>query len=246
MSEEMTKIGYKWLKKWLFPDFSNKITWAVLTAGTSFLLVPAPVKLFILNWLVDIFNVNSGLPLELPDIEASTDYTIGIILVVLALGHNLGYKYFSLRKEQFEYAVSKELKLSDYKLLESFLTKLPSTCNSLVLLKDHDFGNSFYRSHLKELEEFVRDWHASEYQFQDEAIDESRQTLIKLSNEFLYKLGSCMSPRGTSGLYSVVPQQFAGAVRPQWLSDEIKVLNDKATELYQVHQKFIILAKKQL
>lgn len=201
MSEQMREIWYKWLKKWLFPDFSNKITWAVLSAGISFLLVPAPVKLFILNWFVDIFNANSGLPFELPDMEASTDYTVGIILIVLTLGHNLGYKYFSLQKEQFEYTVSKELKLSDYKLLESFLAQLPSTCNSLVLLNSHDFGNPFHRSNLDELEQFVRNWHASEYQFQDKSIDESRVTLIKRSNEFLIKLSSCISPRGTAGMY---------------------------------------------
>jgi hypothetical protein len=246
MSDEIRSFWYKLLHKWFFPDFSNKITWLVLTLGTSFLLVPAAVKLFIVNWLIDAFNLNSGLPLEFPELEASNNYTVGIILVVLALFHNLGYKYFSFRKEAFEYQVSKELKLSDYKLLESFLDVVPSGCNSMILLKNHDFGNSFYCSHLDQIESFINNWHASEFYFQDEKIDEQRASFLKRSNKFFFKLSSCISPVGTSSLYRVIPQQYVGMPRPAWLSEEIKLLNEMATQLYKAHQDFITLAKSRL
>jgi hypothetical protein len=246
MSNEMRKLWYKLLDKWFFPDFFNKITWLVLTVGISFLLVSKPVVLFTINWLIDVLNLNLGLPFELPDIEASNDYTVGILLVLLALLHNLGYKYFSFRKEAFEHQISKERKTSDYKLFETFLGEISSECNSLVLLKDHDFGAPFFKIHLDQIECFTRRWHASEFFFQDEVIDEHRASLLKSSKEFLNKLASSISPVGTSDIYRVVPVQFVGKQFPEWVQNEIKSLNDMATKLYQEHQEFITLAKGRL
>ncbi|WP_191603426.1 hypothetical protein [Marinomonas algicola] len=245
--EEVKSFIIKLGNKWFFPDFSNKITWYVVTLGAGFILVPEPIKLFFLNWLIDIFNLNSGVPLELPDLEASTDYTVGIVLIVLALAHNLGHKYFSLEKDKFDHAVSQELKHSDLKLLEKFLLEFPSDCSSAILLKDHDFGNSFNRDYLKNIDDFTYRWNGAEYKFMNKDIDEKRAVFHSLCKSFLVKIAEYTSPVGASNFSSVVPDHLRGEWDfPDWVKSQITELNEMATEVYRTHQEFILYAKNEI
>ena len=172
--EEVKTFIIRLGEKWFFPDFTNKLTWYVVTLGAGFILVPQPVKLFVINWLVKTFNVNSGLAVTLPDMEASTDYATGVILVFMALAHNIGYKYFGLRKLIFGHKVRQEQRIGDYKLLEKFLIEFPSNCASAILLKEHNLGDSFDRWKLKQLDDFYYQWNGAEYHFIDPEIDSKK------------------------------------------------------------------------
>jgi len=44
------------LKKWIFPDFSNKLTWFIAGIGASVVLTPGPFKQLFYNFLVDTFK----------------------------------------------------------------------------------------------------------------------------------------------------------------------------------------------
>jgi hypothetical protein len=245
--EEVKSFIIKLGNKWFFPHFSNKITWYVVTLGAGFMLVPAPIKLFFLNWLIDLFNLNSGIPLELPELEASTDYTVGLVLVVLALIHNLGYKYFSLEKDKFYHTVSQELKHSDFKLLEKFLQEFPSDCSSVILLKDHDFGNLFNRDYLKNIDDFYNRWNGAEYRFMNNDIDEKRFGFHCLCQSFLLKIAEYTSPVDSSSFSSVVPDHLRGEWDiPDWVQSQVTELNDLATEVYKKHQEFILYAKNEM
>lgn len=218
-----------------------------MTLGAGFILIPEPIKLFFLNWLIDLFNLNSGIPLELPELEASTDYTVGLVLVVLALIHNLGYKYFSLEKDKFDHIVSQELKHSDFKLLEKFLQEFPSDCPSVILLKDHDFGNSFNRDYLKNIDDFYNRWNSAEYRFMNNAIDEKRFGFHSLCQSFLLKIAEYTSQVGASSFSSVVPDHLRGEWDiPDWVQSQVTELNDLATEVYKKHQDFILYAKNEM
>jgi hypothetical protein len=176
--EEVKTFIIRLGEKWFFPDFTNKLTWYVVTLGSGFILVPQPVKLFVINWLIKTFNVNSGLAVALPDMEASTDYTTGVILIFMVLAHNIGYKYFGLRKLIFEHKVRQEQRIGDYKLLQKFMIEFPSNCASAILLKDHNFGDSFDREELKQLNDFYYQWNGAEYRFIDPEIDSKRKALL--------------------------------------------------------------------
>ncbi len=243
--EEIKAFIIRLGEKWFFPDFTNKLTWYVVTLGAGFILVPQPVKLFFINWLIEVFNVNSGLKLTLPEMEASTDYTTGIILVFIALAHNIGYKYFELKKEIFNHKVLQDRRISDYKLLELFLGEFPSNCASAILLKEHDFSNSFDRDKLQNIEGFYYQWNGAEYHFIDSEIDQKRQDFFEGCKQFLLKVAEYTTPVGASNFSSVIPDHFRADdwKRPDWVTTQIKELNDLATNLFKEHQEFIAFAK---
>ncbi|MBT7973079.1 MAG: hypothetical protein HN687_02875, partial [Candidatus Marinimicrobia bacterium] len=228
-------------EKWLFPDFTNKLTWYVVTLGAGFILIPQPIKLFFINWMIEIFNVNSGLKLTLPEMEASTDYTTGIILVFMALAHNIGYKYFELKKEIFNHKALQDRRISDYKLLESFLVQFPSNCSSAILLKEHDFGNSFDRDGLQDIDAFYYQWNGAEYHFIDPEIDQKRQHLHEGCKKFLLKVAEYTVPVGASNFSSVIPDHLRADDwnLPEWVTTQIKELNELATSLFNEHQELI-------
>jgi len=240
----IVKLG----EKWFFPDFTNKLTWYVVTLGTGFILVPQPIKLFFINWLIEVFNVNSGLKLTLPEMEASTDYTTGIILVFMALAHNIGYKYYELKKEIFNHKALQDRRIFDYKLLESFLAELPSNCASVMLLKEHDFGNSFDRDRLQQLEVFYYQWNGAEYHFIDPEIDQKRREFFEGCKKFLLKVAAHTTPVGASNFSSVIPDHLRSDDwnLPEWVTIEIRELNELATDLFKERQEFIAFAKSKI
>lgn len=237
----LIKLG----KKWFFPDFTNKLTWYVATLGAAFILVPQPIKLYVINWVIEILNLNSGLKLTLPDMESSLDYTAGVLLVFLALAHNIGYKYFDLKKQIFEHKVLQDRRISDYKLLETFLSEFSSSSPSAILLKEHDFNHSFDRNSLKQIEHFYNQWNGAEYKFIDEAIEEKREKFFEYCKSFLLKVAEYTAPVGASKLSSVIPDHLRAndLDLPEWVTNQIKELNELATEVYKNHQEFIRFAK---
>lgn len=247
-NEEIKMFIVRLVEKWFFPDFTNKLSWYVVTLGAGFILVPQPVKLFIINWLVKVFNVSSGLMLTLPEMEASTDYSIGVALVFMALAHNIGYKYFGLRKLIFEHKVRQEQRIGDYNLLEKFLIDFPSNCESAILLKEHDFGNSFDRDKLKQLDEFYYRWNGAEYHFIDPEIDTKRKALYEGCKQFLLKVAEYSGPVGRSNFSSVIPDHLRADDwnLPDWVTKRIKELNDITTNLFVQHQEFVTFARARI
>ena len=245
--EEIKYFIKKLGSKWLFPDFSNKITWTVLTFGGGFLLFPAPLKLLFINWGIAIFNLNSGIPLEIPDLEANSDYIIGATLVFLALAYNIGCKYFLLKKEIFEHGISEKLKLSDYKLLEKFISEFQSDSPSVRLLRDHDFENAFNTDTLSEIREFACKWVGAEYRFIDTSIERKREDLIRLCDSFLADVSTHTAPIGNGSFSSAIPENLKGVWnKPSWLTAIIDKLNIDAKTIYDTHQEFILLARNNL
>jgi len=246
--EEIKTFIIRLGEKWFFPDFTNKLTWYVVTLGAGFILIPQPIKLFFINWLIEIFNVNSGIKLTLPEMEASTDYTTGIILVFMALAHNIGYKYFELKKEIFNHKALQDRRISDFKLLESFLVEFPSNCASAILLKEHDFGNSFVRDKLQNINAFYYQWNGAEYHFIHPEIDQKRQNLYRGCEQFLLKVTEYTTPVGTSNYSSVIPDHLRADDwnLPEWVTTHIRELNEVATNLFKEHQEFIAFAKSKI
>jgi hypothetical protein len=243
VKEFIIKVG----SKWFFPDFSNKLTWYVVTLGAGIILLPAPIKLVFLNWLIDLFNTNSGIHLHLPELDSSSDYKTGVLLIILALLHNLGYKYVRLSKEKFECQISKEMKHSDYKLLEKFLVNFPSSSNSIVLLETHDFGSPFNNQYLDDINKFLHIWNGAEYKFMDEEIEEKKDILYNNIKKFISKISSSTTPMSGGDFSSVTPDHLRGTGSlPQWIKTEIKEINDLASNAFKSHQELISFAKNNL
>ncbi|MDP2204287.1 MAG: hypothetical protein Q8K07_19905 [Methylicorpusculum sp.] len=245
---EIKKLIITFLRKWLFPDFTNKVTWAVVTVGCAILVTPTPFKLIFYNWLVDSFNLNSGNHFTLAELTAdSADYVWGGVLVVGALFHNIGYRYFLHAA-----AVAEERKLdrqryADLVLFNEFKSAFPSNSASVRLLEEHDFGNSYPGDSTSHIERFVVDWNNAEHQFLDSAIEKKRQELWACCNNFLNTLASHSGPITASPFFSAIPDMYRGDWDwPDFVSERVKELNTKASECFTCHQEFIALSKNRL
>jgi len=95
----------KWLEKVLFPNFTNKLTWAIAGAGLGIIVTPAPLKVIFYNFLISTFNLNSGLPVTLAEMSSGTaDFFYGIFLVGIAVIFNGFIYWLEFKRSEREYA----------------------------------------------------------------------------------------------------------------------------------------------
>jgi hypothetical protein len=228
-------------QRWLFPDFSNKLTWAVVSVGIGVVVLPQPLKLVFFNWLVELFNLNTGKPFTLAELNTGPDYAIGAFLIAIALLHNLGYKYLQKHQAVLADQTNQRTSAKDEELLATFINEFPSNGTGAKLLRDHDFGNSFARSRLEQIDRFVEKWAGAEFRFINAAIDEKRATLVSACNSFLGKVAMYTAPIGASDFSSAIPEAFRGDDwnMPQHVHDQIREINELATKAYQAHQELI-------
>ncbi|MDR7019581.1 hypothetical protein [Aeromonas salmonicida] len=247
-NEEIKNFILKYGEKWFFPDFTNKLTWYVVTLGAGLIIVPQPVKILVINWFVDLFSLNSGLGVSLPSVETDTDNVVGLFLIFMALVHNIGYKYFWLKKSIFSHRVCQEKRIYDANLLDRFLDCIPSSSRSVRLLKEHDFGNSFNKGDLAELEKFYCNWNGAEYYFTDTEIDLKRGLLYDKCSFFLSKIGEYTIPVRASDFISVISESDRGIDwdLPDYVQGQIDELNRLSTEIYKQHQDFISFSKAKI
>lgn len=235
-------------KKWLFPDFTKKLTWLVVTVGCGILVTPTPLKLIIYNWLVDTIKLNSGTHFTLAELASdSADYAWGVVLVALALAHNIAYRYFNYIVSREDNANLEQRKVADTALFEQFKSEFPSNSASARLLKEHDFSNSYHGEATNQLENFVHRWNNAEHSFLDNAIEIKRSELWKSCNSFLIKLAESTGPIAAGPFFSAIPDIYLGEWdMPDFVTQRVSELNSKATECHIQHQEFVLLCKERL
>ena len=235
-------------KKWLFPDFTNKLTWFVGGAGVTVLLTPTAFKQLFYNWLVDTFNLNAGEHYVLAELQSNTaDYWLGFGMVFLALTHNLGYQVF-IFKSQKTAQIGKQKSIEvDKALFLEFVELLPSDGFDVKLLEEHDFGNSHHGREVKALDTFVHTWNNALKQFLDEELEFKRKQLIDKSKHFIYTLASRSYSIGNGEMFSCIPDAYRGAWnRPPHVEEQIRELNELGTDLFELHEDFVLTARRKL
>lgn len=246
--EEIKEFIVKYGKKWFFPDFSNKITWHVVTLGAGVIIAPTPFKLIFYNWLIDTFNLNSGKHFIFSEISSnSADYWLGFVLIFIALAHNFFSKWITLQESVSVKELAKKSNEADKKLFDKFLEELPSNSASIKLLKEHDFGNSFFGDHTNEIENFVNKWNVSELQFLDSELEEKKMDLWQNCHKFLLKLAESSGPIGNGPRFSVIPDHCRGDWDlPEFVNERVRELNKNATICHNLHQEMVALCKQKL
>ncbi len=88
----------KYIEKFLFPDFSNRLTLLVIALAAAISVTPDPIKIIIYNWIISMIGINDSASLPLPtQVSDNTNYWVGLLLAISALIHNLIYKTITLR-----------------------------------------------------------------------------------------------------------------------------------------------------
>lgn len=247
--KEIKSFVLEYGRKWLFPDFTNKLTWSVAGLGGAVIVTPTPLKLIVYNWLIDSFNLNSGKKFTLAElIPDAADYWVGFALIVAALLHNVLYRYFVYKEKLASVAVaSKRGSAHDRKLFDKFLEEFPSGSDSVNMLRHHDFANSFHIGRLVSLDKFVNEWDTVEREFLDAELEEMRKELWVKCREFDYKLSlGSWDINGGPG-FTCIPDNYRGSDDwPEHVDVKIGELNGLATECYKLYAAFVRLGKKAL
>ncbi|HCE3304116.1 TPA: hypothetical protein NG558_004297 [Vibrio parahaemolyticus] len=236
------------LKKWIFPDFSNKLTWFIAGIGATVVLTPTPFKQLFYNWLVDTFNLNLGNHYTLAELQSnSAEYWLGFSLIFIALLHNIGYRVFIYKSDKQVQSEQKELLEVDKKLFLEFIELLPSDGLDIKLLEEHDFGNSHHGKEVKSLDKFVHTWNNSQKQFLDAELEAKRDIFITKSRHFIYTLANRSYAIGNGEIFSCIPDAYRNAWDwPKHVDDQIRELNELGTELFELHKEFVLLARRKL
>ncbi|MGI9278336.1 MAG: hypothetical protein ACR2PX_01745 [Endozoicomonas sp.] len=245
--EEVKEFIIKFGKKWLFPDFYNKVTWYVVTLGAGIILTPIPFKLVIYNWIIESINLNSGNIITLSEMGSNTaDYWLGYSLITLALLHNVFSKWLLHQNDVQERVSAEKINAVDEALFKEFLEVFPSGSRSAYLLETHDFGNSFNLESLNNIDKFVDEWNCPEKSFIDQDLEAIRKELWAKCYKFSWLVAEKSSPTH-GGLQSVVPDRVRGDWDwPKWVDDDVKAVNKMASEVFVLHQSFIKFMRETL
>jgi|GEM_PF-1637626 len=261
-NEEIKNLSLEVLRKWLIPDFSNKLTWLVVVTGTTILLTPDTAAVIIANWLIETLNINFISKFSLAELQSSDNDKIwGVLLIVAGLVHNLFAsgvtKYLAhlekaieseSSKREYEESIkrSEAQRLVDRELFRKLLTDLPSNGRSIVFLRDHDLGGSFNESNLDEIEQFLISWNSVERRFLDEDLEAKRQSLWESLNRFSAKLAMNAYDLRGGPMYSCIPDQYRGRDWPPHVEAKIDELNALGTQCLNQYNEFVILGRRLL
>ena len=248
--EEIKTFFIKLGKKYLFPDFTNKLTWMVAGVGISIILTPTPLKLIFYNFLVDTFNVNSGQNFTLAEVKSqSADYLLGFGLVFLALLHNILYKFFEYKNNTDKILKNTSIRNADVELYNKFIESLPSESIGINFLCEHDLGNTYDKDSTNDIQSFLDKWNNPEYEFLDEEIESQKKDFYSSLQEFYFELATQAGfIDNSSSRMTVIPNAYfnRGKPYPDDIMSITKDFNSKASVCCEKHKSFITLCKKKL
>lgn len=244
-SKDIQDLVLLWIKRLLFPDFANRLTMIVVLAGVGLVALPHELWVALANWGIGVGN-NLGLTLApIPQLPYEPN-PLGLWLIIIGLAYHLASRLVAHWGDVIHHDKARGKRQADVELYDKFLELLPSDGSALVMLRDHDFANTFMLARLDPLRKFADVWNDAEYQFLDEFVETAKTTLVELAEEFLLKIATYTAPsrNGHQTVYPthVDPEGFI----PEHVRNEIKELNLSATALYREHQLFIRLCRDRL
>lgn len=244
---ELKDLVLEYGKKFLFPDFTNKLTWFVAGVGGAIILTPTPLKLIIYNWLVDSANLNSGTRFTLAELKPdAADYSVGVALIIGALLHNIANRYLVYKeKKASSHDISGQANQIDKELFKKFLEDFPSNSESIDMLRHQDFSNSFNIFRLANLEKFVEEWDTVEREFLNTDLERMRRELWEACYTFNYKLSMGAYDLNGGPIFSCIPDAYRGTDNwPAHVDEKIDELNGLSTTCFKLYEEFVRFGRK--
>ena len=236
-----------------FPEFSNKVTWTLITLGSSMFLLPAPTYLLFTNLIIDFYNKKTQSNISLIDINSvNPSNGIALTLILSGLGYHLFIKglqtYESIRNINREAITNDRLRDSDINLYNEFLEVLPPDSLLIELLKDHDFGASFHENSIKSLSDLRYKFGRANQIFHDKEIQNLSENLrdeflsfdnfLAINSHYIHQ-----GPRLT--MLSDRDRAMDMDWSPQ-TEEKVKKANEWGSKLYKLYFEFIATCKKKL
>ena len=132
----------------------------------------------------------------------------------------------------------------DSNLFEKFLDELPSNSPSIRFLAEHDIGTAYKKDELKDLYDFLYTWDNAEHEFKNRKLENLRKEFITKSYAFLGELAMNVWPvKNNPDFYSM---HLSGRQYNKERMERRDELNEKAIELYNIHQNIVRMGNKKL
>lgn len=241
-TSELKNLALEYGKKFLFPDFTNKLTWFVAGVGGAIILTPTPLKLITYNWLIDSANLNSGSRFTLAELKPdAADYWVGAALIAGALLHNVANRYLIYKEKQSSLPrASGQSNQADIELFKKFLEDFPSNSGSIYMLRHQDFSNSFNIDRLVNLERFVDEWDTVEREFLSVDLERRRRVLWDACYTFNCKLSMGAYDLNGGPVFSCIPDAYRGTGDwPKHVDEKIDELNGLASTCLKSYEEFV-------
>ena len=143
-------------------------------------------------------------------------------------------------------SVGQPARAHDRALFEAFLVDFPVE-PTLNILKDYDFGNSFWSSQIRPLFTFASTGDDVDKEFLDGALEKKRKSLLKAAKELSMEFARRTVPVGNGEKSSVFSDRLrAEGPRPPFVLEDAKILNKKSRELVPLYEDFVRSAKRKL
>ncbi len=241
----LSETAKKAVVRFLFPDFSNKLTWYVVAVGMALILTPELMQFLLVEWIIKTFSLSVGGSLTIADFAANNaDYWTGFGLITVSLLHNLGNKWIAAGSADDQFQGHTQRESSDLALYRELTLLLPSNSPSVRMLVEHDFGNSFNTNRFDALDHFVDEWNCPERTFQRQELEAARKDLWECAKSFVTLLAMKSCPT-SGGLQSVVPDKHRSDWDwPAWVAADVMAVNEAANKVYKEHQTFLSLGKQ--
>ncbi|MBY6292480.1 hypothetical protein K5X92_15955 [Enterobacter bugandensis] len=251
MKENLNLLIKKLIGK-VFPEFSNKVTWTLLTAGIGILALPAPTYLLFVNLIIDFYNKTTNSEISLLKIDSITPSSgVALTLILSGLFFHLIIKglqiYPEILKENNQREIQERKRVADIKLYEAFIAIIPPTSLSIELLKDHDFGNSYHDNNVKDFSKLEYGWGHADQHFHDNEIEDKAAHLYSEIMKFDYFL-ACKSHYINDHILSMLTDRDRAMVM-EWLpqtEENVKRANEWSSTIYQLYCDFISTCKNNL
>jgi hypothetical protein len=116
------------------------------------------------------------------------------------------------------------------------------------LIRDQNFGDSFSRKAIQPLFDFVETWDQPEKEFLDQELQAALSILYRAAHDFATHLVEKTVPVGQgSELLSVFSDNLrAMGSRPDWVKEEARILNERATRFVPIYERFLRLCRDKL
>ncbi|WP_457426032.1 hypothetical protein [Roseateles sp. P5_E7] len=128
----------------------------------------------------------------------------------------------------------------DLKLYEQLIHEL-NFDPAIRLLRDHDFGGAFLRTAIQPLYDFYETWDQPQREFVDADLQAGLKELYEAGASLSLHLVGKTVPVGAGGQHASVfsDQLRAQGVRPAWVLDEARVLNEEARKFVPLYENFV-------
>lgn len=247
-----------------FPEFSNKVTWTLITVGVAILAIPTPTYLMFINLFIDFYNNTTRSHVNLIDLGSFTPGTgIAITLILSGLVYHLAIKGIQIYAEMHadrikmklteltinaEKEKSEKLIAADKKLFENFISLLPTNSLSIETLKDQNFGFSYHKKCIEDIESFTYKWGKADHHFHNQELELKSVDFFNQTKEFLDFLAISSGFIGAGPLLSI-PTDNERANDWDWsvnTNERVKKANEWSQELHEKYCEFVAICRREL